>query len=61
MEGCRNDNIWIMDFPELAKDPDPAIRLALARMDRDANHYTTLARNSRGSPTIPIPKSAPRP
>ena len=42
MQGGRNDNIWIMDFPELAKDPDPAIRRALARMDRDANHYTTL-------------------
>jgi len=42
LQAYQHDDIWIMRFPELAKDPDPAIRRALARAERDNNHYTTL-------------------
>ncbi len=36
LEGLEHDNIWIMDFPDLAKDPNRNVRRELVRMDQGA-------------------------
>jgi putative membrane-bound dehydrogenase-like protein len=41
LQETRGDDIWIMEFPELARDENPAVRRALARAERDSNDYTT--------------------
>ncbi len=41
MKEMRPGNIWIMDFPELASDPNRNVRRELVRMDQDTG-YTSL-------------------
>jgi putative membrane-bound dehydrogenase-like protein len=49
LEGIHGDNIWIMDFPELAKDPNRHLRRQLPALDEGAL-YTAIEESEELAP-----------